>query len=211
MGTVKWNGSMEIGTREDGNWVSGQEKLQPNRYDINEKKICSSIVYIDTYKDGQIYNLEPVENAVISPQLTYSGQVSNGEPHGYGKGVYAKTKGDDRMYTGYWKLGKENGYGEAIYNDGRVYKGNWKDGHSNLLGFLTTSEGIQIQGMANRAKLLDQMQQNNSQACLLMEGLHLAMLPYQMVIPILASFLIANHLVLVPTQAQMEILTMVPF
>lgn len=55
----------------------------------------------------------------------YEGQwdVELDAPSGRGIQVWA----DGSRYEGFWKHGKQNGYGRLIHNEGDVYEGMWQD------------------------------------------------------------------------------------
>ena len=68
---------------------------------------------------------------------TYTGEVSNGVPHG--QGIWTHPDGD--KYVGEWKDNKPNGQGTFTYADGGKYVGEFKDGKINGQGTLTTPDG----------------------------------------------------------------------
>ncbi len=67
---------------------------------------------------------------------TYTGEVKNGVPDGYGVFIYKRTdsamgglqSGSSRRYEGYWKDGKMHGEGTFTYPDGHTKRGIWVNG-----------------------------------------------------------------------------------
>jgi len=57
---------------------------------------------------------------------TYTGQVSNGQPHGSGTRTFTSGAMRGDVYVGEFKRGKTSGRGKMTYADGQVYDGEWK-------------------------------------------------------------------------------------
>ena len=49
-------------------------------------------------------------------------------------------------YTGNWKDGWYDGYGQLCYNDGRIYKGHWIKGQQNGQGTMFFLDGSKQDG-----------------------------------------------------------------
>ncbi len=96
-------------------------------------------------------NPPPVVIAVTQGSIvlnggTYTGELKNGLPHGFGKLVYGNDprqqsdyhyyrimpKGVQKTYEGSWENGKKHGSGKMIYEDGSVLEGFW--GHGVYIG-----------------------------------------------------------------------------
>lgn len=71
---------------------------------------------------------------------TYTGQLKNGVPHGYGTITYRSASDSSgfsqiasmsgvQKYSGNWKEGKKHGKGTMTYSDGRVSSGLWENDH----------------------------------------------------------------------------------
>ena len=91
---------------------------------------------------------------------TYTGELSNGVPHGQGTWTHPSgaayvgewkndkrngqgtfTKADGGKYVGEFKDGKRNGQGTYTWPDGRKYVGEFKDGKSDGQGTFTKADG----------------------------------------------------------------------
>ena len=73
---------------------------------------------------------------------TYTGNLENGTPQGYGKMIDS----DGIIYEGNWKDGLPDGHGKMIWNDGNIYEGNWKDGFPDGHGRMIFSDGSVAEG-----------------------------------------------------------------
>ena len=75
-----------------------------------------------------------VETIVFSDG-TYTGQVKDGKPHGYGVYLYKQAEvlpgttasGGDFKYEGYWQEGKKHGEGVMTYPEGYTRRGTWEN------------------------------------------------------------------------------------
>lgn len=61
---------------------------------------------------------------------TYTGQLEEGKPNGFGKMIFAKT-GD--QYEGYWKSSRPHGPGHFVRADGGEFEGEWLRGKLHLV------------------------------------------------------------------------------
>jgi len=61
---------------------------------------------------------------------TYTGQLEEGKPNGFGKMIFAKT-GD--QYEGYWKNSRPHGPGNFVRADGGEFEGEWIHGKLHLV------------------------------------------------------------------------------
>lgn len=61
---------------------------------------------------------------------TYTGQLEEGKPNGFGKMIFAKT-GD--QYEGYWKNSRPHGPGNFVRADGGEFEGEWINGKLHLV------------------------------------------------------------------------------
>ena len=68
---------------------------------------------------------------------TFSGKYKNGKRDGYGEVHYA----NGFAYEGYWKDDKKNGRGKERYSDNSVYDGEWKNGAKNGYGNYILADG----------------------------------------------------------------------
>ncbi len=67
---------------------------------------------------------------------SYTGEVKNGLPHGYGVFIFKEAESTpsalqsrgDKQYEGYWKDGKMHGEGIIRYPDGHAKTGTWQEG-----------------------------------------------------------------------------------
>ena len=79
----------------------------------------------------------------------YTGEVSDGVPHGKGIMTYPDEGPDNESgrgtYEGEWKEGKQNGQGTLFYPDGTIsYVGQWKDGMLYGQGKSISMVGIKV-------------------------------------------------------------------
>ncbi len=69
------------------------------------------------------------------PDGTYTGEIINGKPEGYGVFIYkqaelspsTRSPGANRKYEGYWLDGKKHGEGIMTYPEGLTRKGTWEN------------------------------------------------------------------------------------
>jgi len=61
---------------------------------------------------------------------TYTGQLEEGKPNGFGKMIFAKS-GD--QYEGYWKNSRPHGPGQFVRADGGEFEGEWIHGKLHLV------------------------------------------------------------------------------
>ncbi len=73
-----------------------------------------------------------------SDEPTYSGELKDGKPHGYGVYRY-----NGHQYKGAFINGKFDGFGMLKYPDGEKYVGGWKDGDKKGKGILVDGCGIE--------------------------------------------------------------------
>ncbi len=71
--------------------------------------------------------------------FTYSGEIKNGKPDGFGVGVYSN--GYTVKYVGQFLNGVMSGKGTMIYSNGAFLTGDWKDGKMNGKGANVNKEG----------------------------------------------------------------------
>ena len=67
---------------------------------------------------------------------TYTGDVSNGVPHGQGVFIHP----DDHLYVGSWKNGVAHGQGTQRYS-GLLFAGEYEDGNRNGQGTFIYTKG----------------------------------------------------------------------
>jgi serine/threonine protein kinase len=87
--------------------------------------------------DDQNLSLETkAEHGTIEfPDGTYTGEIVNGKPEGYGVFIYkqaelspsTRSPGANRQYEGYWLDGKKHGEGTMTYPEGLTKKGTWEN------------------------------------------------------------------------------------
>ncbi|XP_054479703.1 alsin isoform X2 [Anoplopoma fimbria] len=109
------------GAAQENTSVSSSQKLEPP---------ISRTASYTFYKDGRL------------KEATYEGRWLNGKPNG--RGVLKWT--DGRIYTGAFKNGLEDGYGEFVapnktLNKNDHYQGYWKDGKMHGLGTYRYASG----------------------------------------------------------------------
>jgi hypothetical protein len=111
-----------------------------------------------------------VTNEIITTpfgdKVNYTGKLGKtGLPEGYGIGHYFELNSNRTyvytgygidsyfklnrtyVYTGLWFHGKNNGQGEAVWDDGDIYNGTWKDGFMNCQGTYKWSSGDVYEGI----------------------------------------------------------------
>ncbi|MEO7210661.1 MAG: hypothetical protein ABIY35_06940, partial [Chitinophagaceae bacterium] len=71
--------------------------------------------------------------------FTYTGEIKNGKPDGFGVGVY--NNGYTVKYVGQFANGVMSGKGTMIYANGAFLTGDWKDGKMNGKGANVNKEG----------------------------------------------------------------------
>lgn len=71
--------------------------------------------------------------------FTYTGEIKNGKPDGFGVGVYSN--GYTVKYVGQFVNGVMSGKGTMIYSNGAFLTGDWKDGKMNGKGANVNKEG----------------------------------------------------------------------
>ena len=91
---------------------------------------------------------------------SYTGEVSNGVPHG--KGTFTHVDGYEHEgtyiyfepweYVGEWKDGKEHGQGTETWPDGQMYVGEYKNGHMHGQGTYTQADGSTYVGEYKNGK-----------------------------------------------------------
>ena len=69
----------------------------------------------------------------------YTGESSDGAPHGYGTMTYGGT-----VYEGQWNTGSKEGQGTETYADGSVYQGDWLG--DKIDGTMTYADGSVYEG-----------------------------------------------------------------
>ena len=79
------------------------------------------------------------EVTIEFPNFTYTGEVTDGVPNGYGTAVY-KGQWKGSTYVGEWKNGVLK-KGTLTYPNGDQYAGEFKDGRPNGFGTWTASNG----------------------------------------------------------------------
>jgi hypothetical protein len=87
--------------------------------------------------DDQNSSLETlIEYGTVEfPDGTYTGEIKNGKPEGYGVFIYkqaelspsTRSPGANRMYEGFWLDGKKHGEGTMTYPEGHTRKGTWEN------------------------------------------------------------------------------------
>ncbi len=90
-----------------------------------------------TAADAQNSGLEAlVEYGTLEfPDGTYTGEIVNGKPEGYGVFIYkqaelspsTRSPGSNRQYEGYWLNGKKHGEGTMTYPEGHTRIGTWEN------------------------------------------------------------------------------------
>ena len=68
---------------------------------------------------------------------TYTGELQDGKPHGYGTMVYSSGE----VYIGQWKNGTRHGQGTCTYSSGNIYEGQWENGFRQGQGTYTLTNG----------------------------------------------------------------------
>jgi hypothetical protein len=71
--------------------------------------------------------------------------MANGLAEGYGIGHFFEMKSPN-TYTGYWKQGHLNGYGEAVFDNGDFVGGMFKDSQRKGQGTYKSSNGDVYEG-----------------------------------------------------------------
>jgi hypothetical protein len=77
------------------------------------------------------------EDLIIWAGGTYSGDLSNALPHGYGIWIHP----DGYYYEGEWEFGLKNGFGELLTLGGDSYKGAWQDDLKHGYGKFADRDG----------------------------------------------------------------------
>ena len=75
------------------------------------------------------FNSYADEVTIEYPSGIYTGEVSNGVPHGQGTFTYGKGAYFGDIYVGEFKYGKYDGQGTYTFGSGEKYVGEWKDGN----------------------------------------------------------------------------------
>ncbi|EAR94333.1 MORN motif protein (macronuclear) [Tetrahymena thermophila SB210] len=84
-----------------------QDKVEKN----NEERYLYDIInQIDSFKSNNIPEDQQQQMLELSDQVTYSGQMVNGMPHGIGK----EFSNDGIQYEGSYRLGKRHGPGQFV-------------------------------------------------------------------------------------------------
>jgi len=106
---------------------------------IEEETLEASEVPIEPLEVEQLREGGEEENDYATIEFengTYTGEVKNGLPHGYGVFIFKEAEtipsalqsGDHKQYEGYWKEGKMHGEGKITYPDGHTRTGTWQEG-----------------------------------------------------------------------------------
>jgi hypothetical protein len=91
---------------------------------INKQANQNLQLLIDSLSQANQENLQVIELQKNGNTVFYIGAKVNGQPHGYGVGLWS-TGG---IYKGEWKQGLRDGKGFYAWKDGEVYEGEWKQG-----------------------------------------------------------------------------------
>jgi len=100
--------------------------LDSDEYTINVNDLSSNNIKGTS-------EIKPTENVPTTETITwgngsYTGELDNGKPHGYGSIKYK----DGYIFEGQWIHGKKNGNGILTYPSGAQYIGEWKE--DNIYG-----------------------------------------------------------------------------
>lgn len=82
------------------------------------------------------------EDLIIWAGGTYSGDLSNALPHGYGIWIHP----DGYYYEGEWEFGLKSGFGELLTLGGDSYKGAWQDDLKHGYGKFADRDGELYEG-----------------------------------------------------------------
>ncbi len=88
------------------------------------------------------------EYELYGEKFTYTGQILNGKPHGWGKAIY-----NDGMYKGTFSEGYRSGKGKRTYSDGEYYEGDYNENELQGFGKYKYSDGSYYEGQFLLSKI----------------------------------------------------------
>ena len=97
----------------------------------------------DSKTGCRLWNTAPEPNETAS----WSGPCVNGLAHGQGVQQWFVNGKPASRYSGNYRNGMKNGYGEITWSSGAHYEGEWKDNKANGRGRYTKISGEHIEGI----------------------------------------------------------------
>ena len=131
--TACWSASVAASADDGDGWVVGKHSLDGD--DAWRQAVLMAAFYADAqmnnkhdpkaYKEAACVDKTGNSDQATIEWLggTYTGEVSDGVPHGQGTVTFP----DGSMYFGEYRKGKHHGQGTLTSSDGSKYVGEWKD------------------------------------------------------------------------------------
>ncbi len=102
------------------------------------------LFFVNNYAQRTVGKLTGLKD-VWGTSITYTGEINNGKPNGFGVAVYDKNATAIR-YVGDFVDGVMSGKGTMTFKNGAFLSGDWKNGKMNGKGVNVNSEGTFYQG-----------------------------------------------------------------
>ena len=95
---------------------------------VNPVERESRIQFGQHSADNQLDGVGRIFWSKMHLEIIHEGQFKDNVLDGFGRCISFNKNGEFSMYIGYWKDGKQHGYGQATYTSGRVEEGVFENG-----------------------------------------------------------------------------------